>query len=185
MDAADESFQVIYLPDTQVDAQLDEELRGLLSTCFVGPVNECFRHQRFFHEMPQHRWLVRDASGWLVAHVALHDKRLGTPQGDLRVAGIAEVCVHPDFRGRGLVRTMLDTLHRWAEQQGFRHAALFGDEKVYRGSGYIHAPNPLRYWDKDKQEWITEPSPGFHVRPLTQPPEAFPDGLIDLRGPHF
>src|SRR6266436_3571502 len=101
-----------YVPDSQVDAALDEQLRALLSACFTGPRNERFKAQRYCHEMPQHRWLIREP-GRVIAHVALHDKIIGSMEGDRSIGGVAEVAVHPDFRGQGLVRRLLAEGHEW------------------------------------------------------------------------
>ena len=43
----------------------------------------------------------------MVAHLAIHDKVIGTTAGDLRVGGIAEVCVAAAQRGQGLVRRLM------------------------------------------------------------------------------
>ncbi len=173
---------VEYLNDRDVDAALDAELRGLLSTCFQNPWDDRFRKQRYYHEMPQHRWLIRDGDR-LVAHTAAHDKVIGSEAGDLAIGGIAEVCVHPDYRGRGFVREMLAASHAWLIADGRAFSVLFGDERVYRSSGYVPATNPIRHLIPETGTWVTEPIPYALVRPLTSQP--WPAGEIDLRGPTF
>ena len=41
---------VEYLPDSSVDDALDEEIRGLLTTCFTKPKDVVFKEQRYFFE---------------------------------------------------------------------------------------------------------------------------------------
>ncbi len=123
-----------YLPDAQVDDALDAELRALLSTCFG---NE-FAHKRYCYEMPPHRWLVRDGEV-LAAHVAVHEKVLKSGGEALPFLGIAEVCVAPSYRGRGLVGAMMKTLE--AHFSGFPFAVLLGDPGVYGSSGYRSVSN--------------------------------------------
>ena len=38
----------------------------------------------------------------------MHDKKIGTTAGEFAIGGMAEMAVHPDFRGRGLVKLMLN-----------------------------------------------------------------------------
>jgi predicted acetyltransferase len=172
-----------YIEDRNVDAALDAELRNLLSTCFTGKINEVFHHQRFFSEMPAHRWLARESDGRLVAHLALHDKLIGTTAGDLRVGGIAEVCVAPTHRGQGLVRRLLPLSDEWMIKEGVPFSTLFGSRDVYGSSGYRQADNPLRYLVKSTGAWREEPINGFLIKPYGSTP--WPSGLIDLRGPKY
>jgi|GEM_PF-97012 len=172
-----------YREDRNVNAALDAELRALLSSCFTGEANEVFRHQRFFHEMPAHRWLVRDDEGRLVAHLAVHDKSIGTPAGKVRAGGIAEVCVASTHRGQGLVRQLLAIAHDWMTSQGIAFSTLFGDPRVYFSSGYRKAKNPVRCLDPKTGKRQTKPLDNFLIKPLTSAP--WPKGTIDLSGPKF
>jgi len=172
-----------YVEDRKVDAALDAELRALLSSCFTGEANEVFRHQRFFNEMPAHRWLIRDDEGRLVAHLAVHDKSIGISSGRLRVGGIAEVCVAATHRGQGLVRQLLTLAHEWMASQGIGYSTLFGDSRVYSSSGYRNVKNPVRYLDPKTGKRQTQPLDNFLVKALTAAP--WPKGAVDLRGPKF
>ena len=147
-----------FLEDAAVDAVLDRQLRELLSLCFTKPCE-------------------------LIAHIAVHDKQIGTAAGELRMAGIAEVCVHPQYRGRGLVRDLLATAHAWLAAQGIPVAMLFGDKKHYASSGYRNISNPIRHRNSETGVWITEPSDWAMVKPRGN--LDWPAGVVDLRGPTF
>ncbi|MCC7351636.1 MAG: GNAT family N-acetyltransferase [Phycisphaerales bacterium] len=166
------------IEDSLVGPELDRELRELLVLCF--PATTQFLEHRHFLEPPAHRWLLRDQSQ-LIGHVCLHRKFIGSAQGELKIGGIAEVCIHPDHRGRGLVRLMLNELHQWDKNSDFQ--MLFGDERVYRSSGYRTVHNPLRYFDTTHQIWDYKPLAGTMIRPANK--TNWPDGPIDLRGPVF
>ena len=172
-----------FLEDAAVDAVLDRQLRELLSLCFTKPCDAVFRDRRYFHEPPRWRWFVRGVAGELIAHIAVHDKQIGTAAGELRMAGIAEVCVHPQYRGRGLVRDLLATAHAWLAAQGIPVAMLFGDKKHYASSGYRNISNPIRHRNSETGVWITEPSDWAMVKPLGN--LDWPAGVVDLRGPTF
>ena len=123
------SLTAVYLPDAQVDDALDADLRALLTRCF----GKEFAHKRYAHELPPHRWLVRDGEV-IAAHVAVHDKVFRSGGESVPFLGIAEVCVAPDYRGRGLVKIMLRELVTQSVTVPF--AVLLGDPGVYGSSGY-------------------------------------------------
>lgn len=176
-------FRIVYRHDSQITPAQDEALRALFRVCFRREL-AYLEHQRFFRELPPHRWIIFDEDENVVAHVAGYDKILGTPVGLLPVIGIAEVCVSPDYRGRGLVRAILREIHDWARAQGFNWSMLFGAHGIYGSSGYRRIDNPIRSLDPQTGEWDIETVEYALVRSLNDD-AAWPTGTIDLRGPHF
>ena len=130
-----------YLADAQVDDAQDAKIRALLTACFTKPQDAVFRTQRYFREPYPHRWVVADGRGHFIAHVGAHEKTARAGAKTYRIAGIAEVCVHPRHRGQGLVRIMLRRVHREMARRGFDFAVLFGDPRVYASSGYVRIGN--------------------------------------------
>ena len=140
-----------YIKDMDVSKELDLKLRVLLSTCFVkGQDAEIFNKQRYYNEMPQHRYMF-----WfndeLVAHVAVHEKEILMSGKLTPICGIAEVCVHPKHRNQGLVKNLLEKVHLDRRKQGDAFSVLFGDEEVYGSSGYkcvdnLKALNLSKHW---------------------------------------
>lgn len=130
-----------YIADADVDQELDLELRRLLSTCFTKPQDEVFKHRRYFHEPPAHRWLLRSEEGTLIAHLAMHERTLTDAGHHYLVGGMAEVCVHPAHRGRGHAKALVEQAHQWMREHGYTFSALFGDPRYYASSGYVAATN--------------------------------------------
>jgi predicted acetyltransferase len=133
--------KIEYLPDNSVTDSLDHELRGLLTTCFTKPQDVVFRDRRYFREPYPHRWVIRDESDAIVAHIGVHEKQVEAEGRTYCIGGIAEVCVQPIYRGKGYVRMMLKSIHAWLSKHGFAFAILFGDTHVYRSSGYVQITN--------------------------------------------
>ncbi len=175
-------FPIVYRHDCTLSPAEDQALRALFKLCFKRELAYLDR-QRFFRELPPHRWMIFDESDAIIAHIAVYDKVLGTPNGLLPVAGVAEVCTHPDHRGQGMARAILAEIHTWASEQGFGWIMLFGSHAIYGGSGYQCIDNPIRALDYQSGEWETETLEYALVCPLGD--EAWPSGTIDLRGPHF
>ncbi len=176
-------FPIVYRHDCQITPAQDEALRALFRVCFKREL-AYLEHQRFFRELPPHRWMIFDENENVVAHIAGYDKILGTDDGLLPVIGIAEVCVAPNYRGRGFVRALLAQIHDWARAQRFSHSLLFGSHGIYGSSGYEKIDNPIRALDYRTSEWETQPLEYALVRALNDD-AVWPSGTIDLRGPHF
>lgn len=165
------SLTPIYLPDAQVDEPLDAELRALLTLCF----GRSFEHKRYEYEMPPHRWLVRD-EGVLVAHVAVHEKMFRSGEEAVPFLGIAEVCVAPSHRGRGLVKMMLGAAE--TRFQALPFAVLLGDPAVYGSSGYRSVGNVYFPY-----EGTGELNTDVMVKTLGS--RSWPEGIVTIDGPPF
>jgi len=175
------SYKVQYIKDINVDEQLNRKLIEALTTCF--PDQPVFKKQRYYKELPQHRWFVEDA-GKIIAHTAIHEKTISTEAGDIRIVGIAEVLVHPDYRRQGLAKMVLDAAHEWAISHGYEFALLFfGEANVYKSSGYRIINNPIKYVDYKTNEQKIDTSPIIMIKALTE--KEWPEGMIDLNGPTF
>ncbi len=168
------------LRDDAVDACLDGELRELLCLCFS---DECFRRGRYCKEAPQHRWLVRD-EGKLVAHCALHEKRVRVEGEFFAVGGLSEVCVHPGYRGRGLVREMVAEVADWSQERGFSFLLLFGAEAVYRSSGFVAVKNLCSEIVRENGEVVCGATTAGMVLPL-RGTRWFEGGSVYLIGQGF
>jgi predicted acetyltransferase len=134
-------MKIEYIEDKFVDENLDEKLRLLLSGCFInGNDASVFQSRRYYNEVPQHRYLVWDGST-LAAQIAVHEKKVCINEDEISVCGIAEVCVASNYRGQGLVKLMLKSIHRDRKNAGDQFSLLFGDSEVYASSGYACAEN--------------------------------------------
>lgn len=170
--------EIEYLPDSSVDEALDQEIRGLLTTCFTKSQDVVFKTQRCFREPYPHRWIIRGKHGALVAHIGVHEKKVELNGSTFRIGGICEVCVHPDYRGKGYVRMMLNCIHEWLSEHGFCFAVLFGDPLVYGSSGYVRVGN-LVHGDPEKG-WTPA-----HAMVHEVSSTSWPTGNVRLPGPTF
>ncbi len=173
-----EGTTIHYRSDASLTEEEDAGLRRLLFACF--PHEPHFLKRRYLKESPPHRWIVWNPEGEIVAQSAVHDKILGSESGDIRIGGIAEVCVSAGYRGRGLVKEMLKAIHAWLPANGIAFAALFGNPKIYASSGYSVIRNEL-VCENALARQLNPFSGKPMMRRLTERP--WPQGRIDLRGP--
>ena len=174
--------EITALPDSTIDAEIDREIRDLLTTCFINAEDDVFSRRRYFKEPYPNRWIIRDGQQALVAHVGVHEKEIQARTGTHRFGGIAEVCVHPDTRGRGYVRAMLTVIHPWLAKRGFEFGVLFGDPEVYGSSGYTVVDNLFMNADPQLPDSPRRAVTAM-VRPLSE--AAWPDGEVYLPGLKF
>ena len=172
-------YNVEYLPDDTIDDVLDQQLRDLLSTCFTGPDDHVFRERRYFIDPYPNRWIVRGAEGIPVAHVGVHERTIHCEGKEYQFGGIAEVCVHPDHRGRGLVKKMMVFVHLWLKEHGYPFAILLGNPQVYTSSGYNVVDNIL--YDGVDGNW----KPMEHTMVIELSNVSWPAGTVYLPGNKF
>ncbi|GMQ48183.1 GNAT family N-acetyltransferase [Vibrio sp. 10N] len=135
-------MKIHYIEDSAVTNELDQALITILSSCFTKPSDSRFKTQRFYNEMPQHRWYITgEHEHHIIAHLAVHEKTLSIGGESVPIAGVAEVCVHPDYRKRGLTKALLEEAHQWMQLQPFYYSVLFGRDEVYGSSGYTRITN--------------------------------------------
>jgi len=173
---------VEYIPDETVNATDDRRLRRLLSPCFTKPEDYVFKEHRYFHESPAHRWVVRGPRRRIIANVVIHDKAVRVGRRRIRIGGVGDVCVHPDYRGRGYVRHMLAAVHAWLQAHDYPFAVLFGRPEVYRSSGYASVKNVYCAEPERGARPVWKQTPAMII-PLTDRP--WPRGKVYLPGLKF
>ncbi len=158
----------------------NEKLMELLRLCF--PMLKCFETNRFYLERSDFRWFIR-SSGKIIANAVAHDKIFLSGEKTIGIAGVAEICVHPIYRGKGLVRELLSEIHSWAKGRHYSFAFLFGKTEIYRSSGYIQCNNQFKCVDHYENIEEIRQIDDAHYYPLKN--ESWPESLIDIQGPKF
>lgn len=126
------------------------------------------RHPTF---RPENATIVEDTRrGAIVSSIMLVPQtwafggvRIGVGQPEL-------IATHPDYRGRGLVRAQLETVHRWSAERGDLVLVISGIPGYYRQFGYELA---LQQGGGPSIHTSSMPRPDF--------PEARPFGVRELR----
>ncbi len=150
--------------------------------CFTKPQDVVFKDRRYFCEPYPHRWVIQDEGHSIIAHAGVHEKAVEADGRRFRIGGIAEVCVHPEFRGRGFVRAMLACIHDWLIRHEFDFAVLFGEPSIYQSSGYVEASNLVHDAATGAGHGCRPQSPAM-VKELSGTP--WPTGEVYLPGPMF
>lgn len=176
------NLQFKLIKDKDVDEKLDKAIRDLLVVCFPESAH-IFKIHRHYQEPPDFRWCVFNSDNELVAHTSLHLKSIKTNSGDFQTGGIAEVCVAPEYRGLGLLKTLMKKCDDFLMQKSIPFALLFGKTIFYSSSGFISAKNKIRYYNTNTNNWTIEELDSTQYKELGE--IKWPDGIIDIGCPIF
>lgn len=127
--------------------------------------------------------MIRDEGGMLAAHVAVHDKKVYHCDEVIPFGGVAEVCVRPEFRGRGYVKALLAEAHTWLRGRNVPFAVLYGATGIYSSSGYENVTNLFRDVANADGKVVRQPTDWAMVAPLSA--RGWPMGDVYLPGPTF
>lgn len=124
--------------EPHIDRRTDQSIRHGLCICFPADV-EFYSKTRGWNQYDPHITTVVERGNRVVAHAAAIDKSIMVGEETLRVAGIMNVFVIPEYRKQGLATEVVRAALDEAEQQGFDMGLLFCKswlESVYRSTGW-------------------------------------------------
>lgn len=170
--------------EKDLGAELDMKIRRTLCVCF--PRAEAhFSQARGYHgSSPAYTVVALSEDGRVSAHVGVVDRLIRVDQKSVRVAGVQNVCVLPEYRGGILFSQVMWQAMDQARQRGFDAGLLFCSaqlEKLYAWQGWRAMGDvSVRRIDEAGQEL---PLPVWN-RPMYYPlrMERFPAGVVHLGG---
>jgi GNAT superfamily N-acetyltransferase len=81
------------------------------------------------------KWTLK-SNGQFTSHVGIFPFVSMVDGRRLKVAGIGSVATHPEFRGRGLMKRLMQHVETRIEKEGFDLSILWGERSLYRPYGY-------------------------------------------------
>ncbi len=171
------------IDETEMSPELDQSIRDGLCVCF-SPDVEVFSKTRTWHGSAPAWSVVMEMDGKVVAHVGIVDRKIRVGDRFLRVAGIQNVFVLPEERGKGLCDAVMDTAMVEAAKRRFDAGLLFCVpelEKVYARVGWKLMPKEdvVRIDDNGAEQKLPAKNIAMFF-PLKV--KKFPPGTIHLRG---
>jgi len=169
--------------EADVTPELNQAILALLRTAFSAGATD-FAETRAWHgSAPAWSVLLYDAER-MVAHVGIVERvvRVGAEQAG--VAGIQNVAVAPDQRGKGLCDKVMNAAMSEAFQLGRDFGLLYCLpvlEKVYQRCNWITLPGRTIICVDEHGREVPIPAKNIAMyHPLQR--RAFPDGDIHLQG---
>lgn len=140
-----------YVEESRISPGLDTSLRDLLSLCFNEERHSVFRFRNYAEERPDHRWVVRERSGSVLGHLAMHERKVYFGGNPHRVGFLSNLCVHPVQRHMGLQERLIAAAHDWMDNQGIEYSLVVGELEDFRTSGYEEVNNIYRAAEGDAE----------------------------------
>jgi predicted N-acetyltransferase YhbS len=161
-------------------------LAELLRAAFVEAPDEFAGLRSWGWARKEARLWLADDDGRPVAHLAVGRRLVRVGGAELLVAGVGDVGVSPDARGRGLGATLMKELRARSTTEFAADFGLLlcaeGVVDFYRRTGWTRVANMVRYVDPHDERTVREATSPVMVLPARRPPAHWPEGLIDLRG---
>jgi predicted GNAT family N-acyltransferase len=167
----------------------DREILELQHAAFVNTAE--FAHQRWWHTPAQDDdlWFgVRDGEGKLISSVRVVHRLARTADGERLLAGIGNVCSHPEARGTGAASMCMAAVSEYiADDGGADFGLLFCGEALkdyYPRFGWRIIDNAISYISPDGERKVSRTAGKSYVmmRAGRLTDEQWPDGEIDLNG---
>ena len=168
--------------ETAIPPDLDARIRQGLCTCFPKDADVFVRTRAWHGSRPEYTVVAEDA-GRVVAHAGVVARTVTVGPVMLRAAGVQNVFVAPEYRGRNLSAEVLRCAMKEAAGRDFDAGLLFCMpelEGVYTGCGWRGlGPRAIVRIAEGREL----PLPGGNIA-LFYPLRVadFPDGVIHLRG---
>ena len=176
-----EAVEVIDEGDLAPD--LEAAIRRTLVACFPKDA-EFFSRSRAWHgSAPAYSAVICDGAE-VIAHLGVVQRRITVGDQSLLVAGIQNVGVRPEHRGRGLCRLVLDAAMGEALERGLDVGLLFcvaANVPVYAQCGWQRLPDPPVV--RVDFDGVEKPlADGNLPMWLALAKKSFPDGAVHLGG---
>lgn len=163
--------------------ELDEAIRAGLCICFPNDA-AVFSQTRAWHGSAPAYSVVVEQDHQVIAHVGVVQRTLRVGSGPLSIAGVQNVFVLPDHRGRGLADRIMTAAMDQALRRRIDVGLLFclpTLERLYRRLGWL-ALGQREVWATHSagQRYRPDPKNVLMFHPLLR--RDFPAGPIDLCG---
>jgi amino acid transporter/GNAT superfamily N-acetyltransferase len=168
------------IDENDIPPSLDEQIRAGSCLCFPADVATFSKSRAWHGSTPEYSVFVRDAER-VIAHAGIVNRTITVGGAPLRVAGVQNVFVLPEYRGKGLSDLVLGAAMAEAMRRGFDYGMLFclpSLAKVYARCGWQDLGEREVVRVEDGREL---PLPEKNIAmfyPLRA--TSFPEGLIHL-----
>ncbi len=127
------------VPEYALSSAQEQEIRQLLDRSF-----EAYPPDRIhFRQLPDWRLLGYEAEGRLIGHLAVEYRIVNLAGDPIRVFGVVDLCIDPQFRGQHLAGQLLDELSGLAVGSKVDFIILVTSATgFYEPHGFVPVDNP-------------------------------------------
>ena len=168
------------LKEGQIDETLDTAIKQSLAKCFPD-IEDIFLQTRAYRNNVPLYTVILQQKDIVCDHLAVVERTIAADNDKYRVAGVANVCVLPEYRNKGLSDKILQAATEEAQKYDFDFGLLFTNKKItyiYARNGWLEIQGQ-KFLCTDQGKKLEVSSDKMYY-PLKC--EKFPSGTIDLQG---
>lgn len=167
--------------ESALDSRTDAAIRTALCVGFPAD-REVFARTRAWHGSSPAWSVWLEDDGTVIAHAGVVDRTVLAGEAAVRVAGVQNLCVVPDYRGRGFCKRVMEAAMDEAARRGHQCGLLFCTAAlgtIYERLGWRFLDRAVTRIDSGRPLPLPEGN-----RPMVYPLSlrAMPPGPIDLQG---
>lgn len=134
-------MQTSRIEEFKITSKQQSDIRSLLQICFASYPSD----RSYFNQLPAFRFLVYHKKK-LIAHLAVVHRVIKFGDKVATIFGVADLCVHPDFRDQDIASELLEKLENLSKKHTIDLIILISKEnKLYKKSGFKKYNNKLRW----------------------------------------
>ncbi len=136
-------MNITLVQERDVSRELDKKIKEGLCLCFPEDKGT-FSVTRAWHNTAPSWSLYSENNNRILSHVGVVDRNIRVGDKVVRIAGMQNVFVLPEYRGQGLCDALMKEAMNRAAEYGFDYGFLFcipEIENVYRRCGWIKLPH--------------------------------------------
>ncbi len=170
------------IKEDEISEKLDAAIRKTLAICFPHRKDTYSKTYYSYDNKPVFSVVIENG-GDCCAYVGVIDRTIKLGGKEYRVAGVQNICVLPEYRGRRLSDTVLKAEMQEAHTRRFDFGLLFTQKKikrVYTRNGWIEIKNRKFIHTENGVNVGMPPESVKMYYPLTV--KDFPTGDVNLLG---
>lgn len=176
-------MNITLVQEQDISHALDKKIKESLCLCFPDDQGT-FSVTRAWHNSVPSWSLYSEENNRIISHIGVVDRNIRIGDKVIRVAGMQNVFVLPEFRGQGLCGVLMKEAMDKAADYGFDYGFLFcipEIEKVYVRCGWFKLPHiSVLLTDESGKESVLPSNSIAMCFPLKF--NMFPAGEIHLQG---
>lgn len=171
------------IEEWMIGADRNEDIAQLLGICFP----QYPAHRSFFHQIPAFRLLTYE-EGALIGHVAVEHRIINVGGTELRIFGVADICVLPERQGEGMGTQLLQELEDFGRKCGIDYLLLLAYEQdwfLHRGFRPVNQEGRWLWIQKNETFGVIQRGLNHElmVKPLSH--KRWRAGTVDFLGHIF
>ncbi len=171
------------IPEKDISPEMDAAVREVLVQCFPHNAEHFSRQRRWRSPIEWSVVALDETSGAVCGGIAAIERVMSIAGEKLKVAGVGNVCMLPEYRGTGAIDSAMECFIDEAKAHGCDVGLLFCKqalEKVYARMGWRRLSCSVAVQDENGRN-VEMPEDDL-IMGMTFNGGEFPSGDIDLMG---